>query len=137
MADINIPKDLLLPIPEDSKEEDLYKTLKDYSNAVNDSLENLYENAGTYTVAGDGLTDTAGTLSVNVDDVTIEIDGSDDLAVKSIDGSLLTGLADIPSSAGVIPSANLPTVAESNPHIISASAASGTADDGTIWIQYT
>jgi hypothetical protein len=108
MAEANIPKELILPIPDGIKETDLYKTLKDYSSAVNDSLEAIKEGLVDATAAGAGLSLSGATLSVNADDTTIEIDGDDNLAIKAVPGSLLTSLSSIPSGAGVIPSANLP-----------------------------
>ena len=138
MADPQIPVELVLPIPDSPKEEDLYKTIKDYGSSINDCLEVLKENTVDATVAGDGLTDTSNTFSVNVDDTTIEISG-DDLVVKAIDGALLEGLGNVGAGAGVIPAVNLDVTEYDNPNpvTISSAVASGAADNGAIWIQYT
>jgi len=70
MADINLPDDLIFPIPETTKEEDLYKTLQDFSKGVTDGFSAL-EDIEAIT-AGTGITDTDGTFSV--DDSAIDHD---------------------------------------------------------------
>jgi len=79
MANIKTPSDLILPIPENNKDQELNKTLQDWSKTVNDTFSALED--VTNKVAGDGLTDASDTFSVNVDDVTIQINVSDELEV--------------------------------------------------------
>jgi len=95
MVDIKTPDDLILPIPESMKEQDLYKTLSDYTKSVADTLSGLEDVEAVSD--GDGITETDGVISVNVDDTTIEI-ATDKLQVKAdgidsdqiVDGSIDT-----------------------------------------------
>lgn len=79
MAEIRKPDELILPDPSSQKELDLYKSLQDYTKSLNVTFTDLEDIEGI--TAGDGLTDTANTFSVNVDDSTIETSGGD-LQVK-------------------------------------------------------
>ena len=94
MAEITLPEEIILPIPENVKEQELFKTLQDNHRHIRDSFSAIEDiNAVT---AGTGLTDTSDTFSVNVDDSTVEL-SSDKVQVKD-DG--ITGAKLAPAVAG-------------------------------------
>lgn len=81
MADINVPEEVNLPAPLTDREKDVFNELQEHSRLVSQSFSAL-EGIESVT-AGDGLTDTANTFSVNVDDSTIETSGGS-LQVKNL-----------------------------------------------------
>ena len=98
MADINLPDELILPQPESIKEQDLYKTLQDNQKGIVDSFSALADVQAI--TAGDGLTDTSNTFSVNTDGTTIETSGGN---LKVVDGGILsTQLGDLSVTTGKI-----------------------------------
>lgn len=65
MADIKIPSDLIFPPAESKKDEDLYRTLQDYTKKLNDTFEGLKDIEKT-----------------EVDDDSIEFDSNNKLQIK-------------------------------------------------------
>ena len=98
MADITLPDDIIFPIPESSKEQELYKTLQDTHKQVKQSFSAL-EDVNAIT-AGTGLTDTSDTFSVNTDGSTIELSGGD-LQLKD-DGVTGAKLAAAVAGSGLV-----------------------------------
>lgn len=83
---IEIPSDLILPLPETPKEQELYKTLTDYSKSVARAIDSIGEDSDEKVKATSG--DTAGYLDAKVDNVTIEVSGN---KLQVIAGSGVSG----------------------------------------------
>ena len=98
MANIYLPDDIILPIPKTREEDELFKALQDNHKQVVQSFDSIKDIEAI--TAGDGLTDTTNTFSVNVDDSSIETSGGD-LQVKA-DGIGTTHISNTIAGLGLV-----------------------------------